>query len=127
MVKFEGKVSSQSIKKKNEANNQKPKQDGWFKLLSKMVGWMILVFISFMLFFQFLPVILLSLGHILVLFGTVDAGPTIVDAMIYVLTGFSLTVVLTMGFIYLLKKEIRHISIIRMDLSQRLVKKYRKK
>lgn len=100
---------------------------GWFKESLKLTGWSFLILLSFVLFYQALPALLVMMGHMSLLLGTSDAGPSVIDAMIFILTGFSFTSVLTYGFVKVIKRQLSHVRRIRTDLADRLASKVTKK
>lgn len=79
----------------------------WFKELTKMTLWLFLMVITIFGFYQVLPMFLLFTGQALGLLGTVDVAPTIVDALVFVPTAMSITLVLTYGFYLVLRSEWR--------------------
>ena len=103
------------------------KKSGWFKESLKLAGWMLLIFVWFIFFYQLLPAVLLAMGYVLMLFGTNESGPSMIDAMVYILTGFSFTSVLTYGFVLVLKQQVKHVRRIRADLSERFANRLNRK
>ena len=96
---------------------------GWFKESLKLAGWSFLILFSFVLFYQALPALLVVLGHMSLLLGTSDVGPSVIDAMIFILTGFSFTCIATYLFYKIIKIQWGHVRRIRTDLAQRLADK----
>lgn len=117
--------------KKDEMNefkvldsSKEKKERHWFIDLSRMVGWILLMLVSFVLFFQILPVVLLAFGHITLLFGSTEQVPSVIDVMVYIPTAVSLSGLLTYILYRLLKKQYAHVIHIQNQLSVRFATRY---
>lgn len=110
-----------------ENNEVEVKQKSWFKESLKLTGWTVLLVITFIAFYQVLPALLVVLGHMLLLFGPTDQGPSAIDAMVFILTGLSFTSVVTYGFLNVIKRQLKHINRIRTALADRLALKFKRK
>lgn len=107
--------------KKVRVLHNTPKQKGrhWFMELTRMVGWMLLMIVSFILFFQILPIIILAFGHMSMLFGNSSQPPSVLDIMVYIPSSIGLSGILTYFLYRVLKMQYRHVIEIQAHLSVR--------
>ena len=107
--------------KKVRVLHNTPKQKGrhWFMELTRMVGWMLLMIVSFILFFQILPIIILAFGHMSMLFGNSSQPPSVLDIMVYIPSSIGLSGILTYFLYRVLKMQYRHVIEIQDHLSVR--------
>ena len=99
------------------------KQRHWFVELTKMVGWLLLMMITFILFFQILPVLILMFGHMTLLFGTSSQGPTPIDILVYIPSAMGLSGILTYFLYRVLKSQYKYVMRIQESLSIRFSKR----
>lgn len=116
-------LATNDLNTANKELNQQKKRH-WFMDLTRMVGWILLMIISVMFFFQVLPVLLLALGHILMLFGSTEQAPSIIDALVYLPTAISFSGLLTYGLYRLLRKQYANAMRIQNQLSVRFSIRY---
>ena len=105
-----------SVGQSEQMDVDKGKQKHWFLELSKMVGWSILIVLTFILYTQFLPVFLLGYGQVMVLLGSPDKAPSVVDAMIFIPTAIGLSGLITYGYYRILVKQRNRFAMVKAKL-----------
>lgn len=100
------------------------KDSHWFMVLSKMSGWLFLLMFTLLVFYQVLPLILLGMGHLIFLFGVEGLERSVIDMSIYVLTGFSITSMLTYLLLQVERRIYRNMMTHSSEITGRIRKWY---
>lgn len=106
-----------------QVTDETKKQRHWFIELTKMVGWLLLMMITFILFFEILPVLILAFGHMTLLFGHSSQGPTPIDILVYIPSAMGLSGILTYFLYRVLKSQYKYVIRIQESLSIRFSKR----
>lgn len=76
----------------------------WATSIAVLVAWVFVLVVVAISFFNILPTILIMFGATFGLIGATDEGLSLMDAMIFLLTGASFTAVLTWIFMGVVKR-----------------------
>lgn len=90
----------------------------WVGLLFMLVGWLLLLLVLTIVFYQVLPTVLALLGGMMGILSKSSDSLHIVDAIIFLLSGASVTAVLTWLYIAVLKRIGAIISNLHQKMSQ---------
>lgn len=99
------------------------KERALLSLLTEWVFWVFSLFLITFVFYQVLPVLLILLGSTSGLLGQGTTAPTIVDSMVFLLTGLSFTFILTKLFISMMKRIVKRMLNLTQNLPSRWAKK----
>lgn len=88
-------------------------------LFTEWVFWVFSLVLLTFVFYQVLPVLLVLLGSTSGLLGQGTTAPTIVDSMVFLLTGLSFTFIITKLFISMMKRIVKRMRKLTQNLPSR--------
>lgn len=100
---------------------QTAKKGHWFLVLTKMVLWILAMIMTFIGFFQILPLLLLTFGNVTLLLGSSSQAPTIIDIALFIPVAISMSGLLTYFLYGILKKENKQARRHQKDLMKRMI------
>lgn len=98
------------------------KERALLSLLTEWIFWVFSLFLLTLVFYQVLPVLLVLLGSTSGLLGQGTTAPTIVDSMVFLLTGLSFTFIITKLFISMMKRIVKRMRKLTQNLPSRWAK-----